>query len=229
MNLIKDFAGLFFPDVCHSCGNSLYQNEKVLCTRCSLHMPETNFHSDPDNPVARVFWGRVRVRAATALFFYKKGGAVQQLIHQLKYRGQKEIGIHLGKLLGSEIKHQPSFDGIDCIVPIPLHRKKKKMRGFNQAELIGLGVSQALEIPMNVKTVIRQIASDTQTRKGRYNRWENVSEIFLVKDDTALQDKHVLVVDDVITTGATMEACLQALSRVPGITLSVACIAFASR
>jgi ComF family protein len=192
-------------------------------------MPETNFHSDPDNPVARVFWGRVGVRAATALFFYKKGGAVQQLIHQLKYRGHKEIGIHLGKLLGSEIKHQPFFDGIDCIVPIPLHRKKKKMRGFNQAELIGLGVSQALEIPMNVKTVIRQIASDTQTRKGRYNRWENVSEIFLVKDDTALQDKHVLVVDDVITTGATMEACLQALSRVPGITLSVACIAFASR
>ncbi len=229
MNLIKDFAGLFFPAVCHSCGNSLYRNEKVLCTRCSLHMPETNFHNDPENPVARVFWGRAEVRAATALYFYRKGGAVQNLIHQLKYRGQKEIGIHLGNLLGGEISHQPLFDGIDCVVPIPLHRKKLRKRGFNQAELIALGVTRVLGVPLDTRSVARKIASETQTRKGRYTRWENVSDIFVVLDEAGLQGKHVLVVDDVITTGATMEACLQAMSRIPGITLSVACVAFASK
>ena len=229
MNLIKDCAGLFFPDVCYSCGNSLYKNEKVLCTRCYLHMPETNFHNDPDNPVARVFWGRVPIRAATALYFYKKGGSVQQLIHQLKYRGHKEIGLHLGNLLGGEIKRQPLFEGIDCIVPVPLHRKKKRTRGFNQAELIGIGISQVLGIPVDVEHVVRTVASETQTRKGRYTRWENVGQIFRVKDGPVLAGKHVLVVDDVITTGATMEACLQALGTVPGITLSVACAAFSAR
>ncbi len=229
MNLIRDFLGLFFPDICYSCGNSLYSNENVICTRCSLHMPETNFHSDPENPVARVFWGRVQLEAATALYFYKKGGAVQKLIHQLKYQGHQEIGIYLGNLLGSEMKHQGRYQTADCIVPIPLHRRKKKKRGFNQAELIGRGISQAMGIPVDTASVIRRTPTDTQTKKARYTRWENVSEIFEVADPSALEGNHIVVVDDVITTGATMEACLQALSSVPGITLSVATVAFASR
>lgn len=229
MNLIKDFAGLFFPEVCYHCGNSLFKNEKVVCTRCFLHLPETNFHNDPDNPVSRVFWGRVPLHAATALYYYKKGGAVQNLIHQLKYKGHKEIGIYFGNVLGSEIKHVPGFLGIDSIVPIPLHRRKLKKRGFNQAELIAIGIGQVIEKEVDCTSVIRNIPTDTQTKRSRYKRWENVSEIFEIRNVQKLIGKHILVVDDVITTGATMEACLQVLAVVPGIRLSAVSVGFAHR
>ena len=132
MNLIHDFAGLFFPEVCYSCGNSLFKGEKIVCTRCFLHLPETKFHKDPDNPVSQVFWGRIPLQAATSLYYYKKGGSVQNLIHQLKYNGHKEIGIYLGTILGSEINHIDQFKDIDCILPVPLHRKKLKTNTTSQ-------------------------------------------------------------------------------------------------
>ena len=229
MNLIKDFVGLLFPEVCYNCGNSLFKNEKVVCTRCSLHLPETNFSSDPDNPVARVFWGRVQLHAATALYFFRKGGAIQKLIHHLKYNGHKDIGIYLGNVLGSEIRHFPGLDNIDCIIPIPLHKKKLKKRGFNQAALIAEGVGQVIGAEVNSSSVYREVPTDTQTKKSRYRRWENVSDIFKVRDEQKLMGKHVLVIDDVITTGATMEACLQTLQKVPGIKLSIAAVAFAHK
>jgi len=229
MNLIKDFAGLFFPDVCYNCGNTLFRNERIVCTRCALHLPETNFHKDPDNPVSKVFWGRVPLQAATALYYYKKGGAVQNLIHQMKYNGRKEIGIYLGNVLGSEIKDLDHFETIDCILPIPLHRKRFKKRGFNQAEMIAIGLGQALNKEVDIRSLYRNISSDTQTKKSRYRRWENVSEIFKLREDHTLKGKHVLVVDDVITTGATMEACLQTLLKVPEIKLSVVSAAFAHK
>ena len=229
MNLIKDFVGLLFPAVCYNCGNSLLKNEKIVCTRCSLHLPETNFSSDPDNPVARVFWGRVQLHAATALYFFRKGGAIQKLIHHMKYNGCKEIGIYLGNVLGSEIRCIPGLDKIDCIIPIPLHKKKLKKRGFNQAALIAEGVGQVIGVEVNSTSVYRGVPTDTQTKKSRYRRWENVSDIFEISDEQKLMGKHVLVVDDVITTGSTMEACLQTLHRVPGIQLSIAAVAFAQK
>lgn len=229
MNLIRDFAGLFFPEVCFGCGNTLYRNEKVVCTRCTLHLPETRFHKDPDNPVSRVFWGRVPLQAATALYYYKKGGSVQNLIHQMKYKGHREIGIHLGTILGAEIRSVEQFGDIDCIMPVPLHRRKLKKRGFNQAELIARGVGQVLETEVDCKTLYRQTASETQTKKSRYTRWENVSDIFKLTNGHDLRGKHILVIDDVITTGATMEACLQTLLKIEDVRLSVAAVAFASK
>jgi ComF family protein len=227
MNLLEDFIALFFPVTCAICGKSLFKNEAVICTPCFSHLPETNYHKQKENPVSRVFWGRVPVETGTALYFYKKGGSVQKLIHEMKYRGHKEIGTFLGKMYGTQLAEIEHFQSLDAIIPIPLHKKKLKKRGFNQAALFGQGLAEALKIEMDTRHVVRRVETATQTKKARYKRWENVSEIFHIDDPLALEGKHILLVDDVITTGATMEACLQTLIKVPGIRLSVASIAFA--
>lgn len=228
MNLIKDFISLFFPQLCFACGNSLFKNEEVVCTKCLMHLPETNFHKEKNNPVSQVFWGRIPLESATALFYYRKGGSVQALIHQLKYHGHKEIGEYFGKMLGSRLIEAEAYKSIDQIIPIPLHRKKLKKRGFNQAEVFAHGLGKTMNIEVNTKNVYRVIETSTQTKKSRYKRWENVSEIFQVNHPENLANKHILLVDDVITTGATMEACLQVLHHVENTKLSVASIAFAS-
>lgn len=227
MSLLEDFIALIFPITCAVCGNSLFKNEKVICTKCEMHLPETNFHQHIENPVSQVFWGRVKLETGVSMFFYKKGGSVQQLIHEMKYRGRKEIGIHLGQTYGAQLSEIAHFKTVDLIIPIPLHPKKLKKRGFNQAALFAKGLADSLKIEMDTKNVVRNVETSTQTKKSRYKRWENVSEIFSVKNQAELSGKHILLVDDVITTGATMEACLQTLSHVPEIKLSVASIAFA--
>lgn len=229
MNLIKDFVGLLFPEVCHICGNSLFKNEMTVCSRCFLHLPETHFHNDPDNPVARVFWGRVPLQAATAMHYYRKGGSAQQLIHKLKYKGYQDIGIFLGNLLGTILKDHETFGSIESIVPVPLHKKKIKLRGFNQSECIARGIQEVMKTEIDTFSVSRSISSETQTKKSRYTRWENVSEIFVLNPDHQLANKHILVLDDVITTGSTMEACLNTLIGVEGIKLSVAAVAFSHK
>ena len=227
MNLATDFISLFFPRSCFICGNSLFKNEEVACTRCLLHLPETHFHREPENPVFQIFRGRIHIESAASFYYYKKGGSVQQLIHRMKYQGHREIGIYLGKLYGQKLKEEPRFSSVDTIIPIPLHRKKEKKRGFNQAEMIAIGLAESMKKELDTKSVIRVVASSTQTKKSRYKRWENVSEIFRLTDSKALENIHVLLVDDVITTGATMEACLLRLQTAPGIKLSVASIATA--
>jgi ComF family protein len=227
MNLLDDFLSLFFPKTCLACGNSLYGNEEIICLKCILHLPETNFHREEKNPVGQVFLGRVPVELASAYFYYKKGGVVQKLIHQLKYRGHAEIGNYLGKIYGSKLIENPAYKDIDSIIPIPLHEKKQKKRGFNQAEKFAQGLSESMNIAVNTKIVSRVKATSTQTKKSRYNRWENVENMFEVAEPALHQGKHFLLVDDVITTGATMEACLQALQIIPGVKLSVSAIAFA--
>ncbi|OQX75481.1 MAG: amidophosphoribosyltransferase [Bacteroidetes bacterium 4484_249] len=228
MNLIDDFLSLFFPRTCFACGNNLFKGERVICTSCLFHLPKTNFHKDNNNPVKKVFWGRVKIESAAAYFFYRKGGKVQQLIHQMKYRGQKEIGIFLGESYGIELNNAPGFSEIDKIIPIPLHHKKLKKRGFNQAELFAIGLAKTMNKEVDTTSVVRNVATSTQTKKTRYKRWENVSDIFVIKEIESLKGKNVLIVDDVITTGATMEACVQCLQKVPEIKISVASIAFAS-
>ncbi len=228
MKLLDDFISLFFPRTCMACGNNLFYNENVICTSCLFHLPKTNFHNDKDNPVSKVFWGRVSIKSATAYYYYRKGGKVQHLIHQMKYKGHKEVGIFLGELYGSELSETPDYNTIDTIIPIPLHKKKLKKRGFNQAEVFATGLANSMGVTMDSTTIFRNVETSTQTKKSRYKRWENVSDIFKLKDPDILKGKHVLVVDDVITTGATMEACVQTLQKVPEITISVASIAFAS-
>lgn len=228
MNLIQDFISLFFPRTCYACGNNLFQNEKIICTSCLLHLPKTNFHKIANNPVSKVFWGRVNLVTATSMYFYRKGGKVQHLIHQLKYKGHKEIGVMLGEIYGGQLKETELFKGIDLIIPIPLHHSKLKKRGFNQAETFARGLAVSMQKKMDNSSLVRQIATSTQTKKTRYKRWENVSDIFSLKIPENINNKHILVVDDVITTGATMEAFIQTIQTATNVKVSAASIAFAS-
>jgi ComF family protein len=227
MNLVDDFISLFFPRTCYACGYSLFQNEKIICTSCLLHLPKTNFHKSMDNPVSKVFWGRVNLISATSMYFYRKGGKVQHLIHQLKYKGHKEIGIFLGEIYGSQLMEIPLYKDIDLIIPIPLHKSKLKKRGFNQAELFARGLARSMQKDIDVKSLVRQVASSTQTKKTRYRRWENVSDIFRMENPEKIVGKKILVVDDVITTGATMEAFIQTIQTAANVEVSAVSIAFA--
>ena len=224
--MLNDFLSLVFPKVCHACGKSLLKKEDCICTHCLYHLPKTNFHLYADNPVVKLFWGRTPIASASSMYSFSKGGKVQQLIHQLKYRGKKEIGISLGKHYGIELKKSPLFSSANVVMPVPLHRKKMKKRGYNQSETFAQGIAQSMDIESPANVLLRKFSSDTQTRKSRFARWKNVEEIFCVVAPEKLEGKHVLLVDDVVTTGSTLEACANKILEVPGTKVSVATIAF---
>lgn len=226
-SLIRDFISLLYPRLCFACGNSLFKHEQVICTHCLFELPKTNFHRFPDNPLDKVFWGRVPVERTAALYYFSKGGKVQHLVHQLKYKGQKEVGIYMGKLLGVELKSEPGFLTMDKIIPVPLHPRKLKKRGYNQSDQFAIGLAESTGIEMDIKSFVRTIATETQTKKSRFARYENVKEIFKVTAPAELENKHLLLVDDVITTGSTLESCANILLQVPGVRISVASIAYA--
>jgi ComF family protein len=226
MRILNDFVNLFYPSLCISCTNTLLKNEAFLCTRCLYFLPRTNFQYELDNPVARIFWGRVRVDYATAYFYFNKGSRYQKILHQLKYKGKKEIGQAMGNLFGLELKNSP-FNQADLIIPVPLHRSKQRKRGYNQAEWIAMGLSEAMNIRLDAQSVIRVTASSTQTRKSRYDRFTNVQGIFAVKSPQNLENRHILLVDDVVTTGATLEALATQVLQVPNTRVSIAALAMA--
>jgi len=228
MNPIDDLISLIFPKICACCGNSLWKHEKVICTFCDFHLPKTNFHLEPENPLTRSFWGRVPIDSGTAIYYFNKGNRVQQLIHQLKYKGRREIGIFLGEKYGYSLKNTPPFNTVELILPVPLHKKKRMQRGYNQSEEFASGLGRTMNVPVDPYALYRCKATETQTRKSRFKRWQNVAEMFAVRDPTVLVGRHLLVVDDVITTGATLEACIQVLSSIPGTRISIAAIAFTS-
>ena len=225
---IDDIVSLFYPRTCMACGNTLFRHEDVLCTYCLFHLPKTNFHRDADNPVSRIFWGRVNLASASAYYHFGKGGKVQHLIHQLKYKGHKEIGVYIGRLYGAELREQPEYGHIDRIIPVPLHRSKFRSRGYNQSEQFAMGLCSSLQAVLDVQSLRRTFASETQTKKSRFNRWENVKEIFTLYGEEDLRGQHVLLVDDVITTGATIESCASKLLEVPGVRVSAVALAFAA-
>ncbi len=227
-NLWNDFVSLFFPVICVSCGKSLYKNENSICTYCLYHLPRTNFHLTNDNPVAKIFWGRINIQAASSFYAFNKGGKVQQLVHQLKYKGQQHVGIRLGNLYGYELRDNNDFNTVDLIVPVPLHAKKLRKRGYNQSLCFAEGLSESMRLPVDSTVLCRSAASETQTKKSRFTRWKNVEHIFYTQNELLLMHKHILLVDDVITTGATLEACAQALLKVEGVKVSIATIAYAS-
>lgn len=227
MPLWYDFISLVFPRICESCGNTLLRHERCICNFCLHHLPRTDFHLHIDNPASRLFWGRVKVNSATSLFYFHKGSRVQHLIHGLKYKGKQDVGLFLGKLYGEILKDTALYGDVDVIVPVPLHPKKKRKRGYNQSEALARGFSSSMGIIVDTNTLVRVTATATQTRKSRFSRWENVKEVFLLKDTEAFTNLHILLVDDVVTTGATLEACAQELLKIPGVRVSIATIACA--
>jgi ComF family protein len=217
---------LFFPHTCVGCGTDVIDHDQLLCLHCLNHLPATNFFNQPNNPVEQVFYGRIPVANAGAGYFFTKDSLLQNLIVQLKYKGNKQIGFYLGQLLGNFLIKCDRFKQVDGLVPLPLNPRREKNRGYNQATMLCNGISSVLKKPVIEKAVVRSVYTETQTHKGRISRWENMDGIFEVKNPSALENKHILLVDDVVTTGATLEACGSEILKVPGTTLSVATLAY---
>lgn len=226
--MIRDFISLVFPTLCAACGDGLYKGEDDVCTKCLFDLPKTNYHLNHDNPVARLLWGRVNVLKAASYYRFAKGGKVSDMIHRFKYKGQKNIGITIGKQFAHELKETDWLNGIDAIVPVPLHKAKLKKRGYNQSEYFAIGISAVSDIPVLNNVLLRTAASETQTRRSRYLRWKNVESIFKVDRIEQISGKSILLVDDVITTGATIEACAQRILEIPDTKVSVATMAYAT-
>jgi ComF family protein len=224
---LSDFISLIYPQICVCCGNSLWKHEKIVCNACGFRLPKTLYHLEQENPVSRVFYGRVPVESGAAYLLFNKGNKVQRLIHELKYKGRKDVGIWLGEEYGYDLRKSPFFTGIGLIVPVPLHRKKLMQRGYNQSDQFAAGLSKTMKIPVDNKLLVRSRSTGTQTRKGRYDRWKNVEDLFTLVRPERIAGMHILLVDDVITTGATLESCIAALRSVEGVKVSVATIATA--
>jgi ComF family protein len=226
-DLWDDFISLLFPRLCYACGDHLLRNESLICTGCYVSIPRTNYHLQNENPVAQLFWGRCMVEKAAAFSLYTRGSRIRNLIHKLKYAGIKEIGYELGRIYAVQLKASGFIADIDMIIPVPLHPSKKRIRGFNQSEYISAGVSAVTELPVDTDSLIRILQSATQTNRTRYERWTNVEGIFRVSDAGAIRGKHVLLVDDVITTGSTIESCVNELLKIEDVKVSVIAIACA--
>lgn len=222
---LTDFWFLFFPKNCEACGRTLSRSEEVICFDCLYELPRTHFCKEIDNPIMQLFAGRIRLERATALFYFQKGSKFRKLLHSLKYRHKPEIGVLLGKELGAEMLSSGNFSDIDYIIPVPLHPNRQKKRGYNQSERIAAGISSVTKIPVLTDVLLRNTDTKTQTKMNREERWQNVSGKFIVADNESLKGKHVLLVDDVVTTGATTESCGEALLCVDGLRLSIAVLA----
>lgn len=227
LEVARSLNGLLFPKVCAACENRLVQQENLVCLDCLATLPKTSFHSEPDNAIERVFIGRVPISSATSLYHFNKSSRVQRMIWYLKYHRWESLGVFLGNLLGEEIIDSPRFESVELLVPVPLHPKRKNERGFNQSAAFAQGIAEVINCPFSDDIVKRVQYSETQTRKSRTERWENVSGIFQIDDYADLEGKHVLLVDDVVTTGTTLEACAECILKVPGTSVSLATIATA--
>lgn len=224
---ILDFFALIYPKVCFSCHKALVGDENCLCTLCQYEMPLTHLFREKENAMKKIFWGRVEVETATALFYFQKGGKVQSVIHQFKYKGKTELGFYLGNLLGQQINQHILWKDIDVVVPVPLHAHKLHKRGFNQSEVFGRGIAEVLGKPLVVDNLVRITKTDTQTRKTRFRRWQNVETVFHIANPGMFTGKNILLVDDVITTGSTLESCAIKLLQIPGTRVWLATIAMA--
>lgn len=224
---LKDLLNLMFPNICHVCGALLTGNETYLCLSCLYNIPKTNYHTEPDNPVEKRFWGKVQLLRGTSYFLFQKGSPFQKILHNIKYKGDKELGYMLGKHAAFDLLDSIDFISVDFIVPVPLHYKKLKKRGYNQSEWIAKGLSEVFEKPVDTTNLTKEKENTSQTRKGVYERYENTEGVFNIKDTELFTGKHVLLVDDVLTTGSTLEACIKELSKTTNIKISVFTLAMA--
>jgi ComF family protein len=225
MSYATDLGALFFPKYCSSCNRNLMHYEKAVCMHCLTHLPRLQLHDERDNAVEKLFWGRIDVEAATAFLSMPRNGISHRLIHRLKYHGDQEVGERLGALFAHELLESERMKGIDVIVPVPLHPKKLHVRGYNQCDCIARGMAETLGADISLNNLTRTHFSASQTRRGRISRWSNVKDIFWVREPEKFENKRILLVDDVITTGATIEACATALLKINGVQLSVGALA----
>jgi ComF family protein len=220
--LRESLLHLAFPHICEGCGTDVIDAKHYLCLQCLDKLPETHFENHPHNPVEKIFWGRLPVTAATAKYYFTKGATLQHLLHQFKYKGHQRLGFYLGQLMGSMLINNPRFQDVTALVPLPLFPEKERQRGYNQALILCNGISDIWQRPIIKGAVIRATATESQTRKNRVERWQNMENRFELKNNAALNNQHVLLVDDVLTTGATLESCGRVILEAENTRLSIA-------
>lgn len=225
-NYLKNIAAIFYPDTCITCGRNLVDHEDILCTFCLADLPNTDFCETPLNSFEKKLAGRVPLQAATSLLYFRKKGKVQQLIHALKYQNRQDVGSFFGKIMGENMKDSKRFQNLEAIVMVPLHPKKQRKRGYNQLSFYAKELSKKLNIPVYDDVLIKVAGSTSQTTKDRFRRFEKMNERFHLENVNTLRGKHVLLIDDVFTTGATIEACSNELLKTPGIKLSIATMVY---
>lgn len=218
---------LVAPKQCVMCGCRLAVGEDVVCTSCNLDLPRTNYHEKPyDNEMAKLFWGRMPVEKAAALFFYRARSASSRIVYSMKYLGHPEVGELMGRMAAVEFAKSGFFDDVDLIVPVPLAKKRQRARGYNQSMEIARGVSEITRLPIVVDAVVRKSFNGSQTEMNRWQRNENVEDVFTLKDGSRIEGRHVLIVDDVVTTGATVISCANELRRCGDVKFSVMSLGF---
>ncbi len=226
MKLFNDTFELFFPKLCLHCETQLGANEKQICLQCTFELPLANFSNHNENDLERAFHGRIPISFATSLLRYHRKGICQDLIHQLKYKGKEELGVFFGNWLASELKNSDRCPKFDFVIPVPLHPKKMRIRGYNQVTKFGEKIGETLEIPFDNTVLKRKLDTLSQTSKLRIDRFKNLKDTFYIENQSSFKNKHILLVDDIVTTGATAEACVLKLLEIPGIKVSLATIAF---
>lgn len=223
--MFHDLLNLFYPQICNCCGSELLGKENIICTSCLHKLPLTGFHLDNENAVKKVFTGRLDIENATALLYFRKKGMVQELIHNLKYRGHREISTYLGDWYGELLADTSQFGTIQAVIPVPLHPKKLRSRGFNQVEGFGKAIANKLQIEYLDDVLVKKSTTRSQTLKNRLARWGQIEETFMIENTQKAENKHLLLVDDLITTGATLEACTHKLQKINGVKISMATMA----
>jgi len=217
---------LYFPKNCPACSRPLRLFGANICGRCSQNLPETHFFEAPGNPIEKIFYGRLPIHAGAAAWYFHKNSALQALLFQLKYKSNEDVGLFIGKQMGALLAASERFATIDALVPVPLHPQALSKRGFNQAALICEGIGQVWHKPVLRSAITRTKHTNTQTKQSRAVRWENMENAFSIKEHTSITGKHLLLIDDVITTGATIEACGKTLLSVKDVKVSVAAAAY---
>lgn len=232
ITLLKDIkeglSHLFFPHICRCCHYPLSKSAQHICFRCKHDLPFTGFEAQPGNPVEKIFYGRLHIEEASSCLFFNTGSISQQLIHQIKYHNEPELAVELGRIMGHKLLGTNRFKNIDAIIPLPLSRSRERKRGYNQAEKLATGISEIIQSPVLKNVVTRPRATSTQTNKTRTERWDNMKGMFSLTSNQSMHNAHILLVDDVITTGATLEACAETLSG-NGAKISIATLAFAMK
>lgn len=223
--MLSSLTNLFFPKICHACNTILKDNELGICVVCRHELPLTNYHFERPETVKKIFYGRVHLEAATALFYFHKSGRVQQMLHHLKYKGKEDLGRIFGNWLGAELLESPYFESIDVVIPVPVHFKKLKQRGYNQVALFAQQIAKVLNVSYLDDVLLKSTNTKTQVFQSREARFQSVDHSFYVQNINTIENKHILLVDDIITTGATIEACALVLNPEKKMRLSVATIA----